>query len=416
MEEVSSATVAQSRKVRFSDATMAPFLVNAPPRGQDSANVNGTVGRSPTANMRQENTPMSDPYVRSTRDPRRLTYSQNDEPMYTPREQSPRNWEEFAARERAAQRAQYYESTISRQHARRGGDGMDAETRQPNTPPAVGNFAQQVTLESLAVMMSQLMLQLNELSQRMGGTDLMIARYDQILTGHQESLDRLQQEFRSNRATPAPTTRASSVGTFSTARGEEYDRSSIVAFSMDGRQIADDEFFTQLLQHVAMQPGDATYTPLAGGRGIKVQFNTIGEAVAVLKRRREIMDLAKVRVDEDLPPHLRRLRAQNRPIFRHLLEVRADPNKWYRMRGGKIQVNDTFQQGQGNQGSNIILDRGTWRDFDAQAYADEVKNAQNTDILTWWRERGEQRAAAASSTPGERSAPQAPDERNVREA
>jgi hypothetical protein len=240
----------------------------------------------------------------------------------------------------------------------------------------------------------------------MGGTDQLISKYEQILAGHQESLDRLQQEFTSYKNTSTPPTRASSVGTYSTARGDEYDRSSIVAFSLDGRLIADDEFFTQLLQHVAMQPGDATYTSLAGGRGMKVQFNSVSEAVEVLKRRREILDLAKVRVDEDLPPQLRRIRALNRPIFRYLLEVKAEPNKWYRMRGGKIQVNDTFQQGQDSQGNSILLDRGAWRDFDAQAYADEVKNVQNIDILAWWRERRDQRATAATSAPGERSAHQ----------
>jgi hypothetical protein len=326
--------------------------------------------------------------------------------MYTPREQSPRNWEEFSARERAVQRAQYYESPTGRQHTRRMGESMDAEPVQPTRTPPINNITQQVTLESLAVMMSQLMLQLNELSQRMGGTDQMISRYDQILASHQESLDKLQHEFSSYKTSTAHPTRASSVGTFSTARGEEYDRSSIVAFSLDGRLIADDEFFTQLLQHVAMQPGDATYTPLAGGRGMKVQFNTISEAVAVLKRRREIINLAKVRVDEDLPPQLRKLRAHYRPIFRHLLEVRAEPNEWYRMRGSKIQINDTFQQGRDSQGNAVLLDRGAWRDFDADAYATEVKNAQNIDILAWWRERREQRAATAAPAPGERPAQQ----------
>jgi len=405
LEEVSCATVAHKKKVRFCDDQMAPFLVNTSPRGQGSNPGSATPGRSPPTAMRQEIDNGRNTLARAVRDPRRLVFSQEDEPMYTPRDQSPRNWEEFSARQREAHRAHYQESPTSRHHTRRGMDGMDADMQTHMAPP-MNSLTHQVTLESLAVMMSQLMLQLNELSLRMGGTDQLISKYEQILAGHQESLDRLQQEFTSYKNTSTPPTRASSVGTYSTARGDEYDRSSIVAFSLDGRLIADDEFFTQLLQHVAMQPGDATYTSLAGGRGMKVQFNSVSEAVEVLKRRREILDLAKVRVDEDLPPQLRRIRALNRPIFRYLLEVKAEPNKWYRMRGGKIQVNDTFQQGQDGQGNSILLDRGAWRDFDAQAYADEVKNVQNIDILAWWRERRDQRATAATSAPGERSAHQ----------
>lgn len=140
------------------------------------------------------------------------------------------------------------------------------------------------------------------------------------------------------------------------------------------------------------------------------------------------MDKAKVRVDEDLPQHLRELRAKNRPVFRYLLEVRREPNVWYRMRGGKIQLNNTFTQGQDSQGAMMLVDRGTWRDFDAGAFAESVKAGSSTDIPTWWNERTArltaQRTTQQAIPPTQQMAPQAtqqasqqaPGERNVREA
>lgn len=351
--------------------------------------------------MRQESDNASGAMMRSARDPRRLTYSQDDEAMYTPREQSPRNWEEFAARERAAQRAQYYESPINRHHARRGIDGMEAEQAQPRGPPPPSNITQQVTLESLAVMMSQLMLQLNDLSLRVGGTDQLIAKYDQILATHQESLDQLHQEFRAYTRQSNPPTRATSFRTFSTVDGEDYDRRAVIVFSMDGRCIADDEFFTQMLEFLNMQPEQATYTPLAGGRGFKMQFNSIGDAVGVLRRRREMAQRAQVRVDEDLPPHLRQLRQKNRPIFRYLLEVVAKENTWYRMRGGRIQYNDTFVQVVDTNGVKTLERRGAWYAFDV----DEFMQSMGGQVETWWKERADRRMA--QNTPPERSAQEA---------
>jgi len=349
---------------------------------------------------RQDNNP-NEVLTRSARDPRRLTYSQIDEPMHNHGMQSPRNWEEFSARERAAHRANYYESPTSRQHVRRGMDGMEVEGLQTNRTPGPGNFAQQVTLESLAVMMSQLMLQLNELSMRVGGTDQLIARYEQILATHQESLDRLHQEFHTHTRSNQPTSRATSVGTFSTAAGEEYDRSAVVVFSLDGRNIADDEFVTQMLEFLGMQLGQASYTSLAGGKGFKMKFDSIGAAVAVLKRRREIAQKAQVRVDEDLPLHLRQLRQKNRPVFRYLLEVVAKENTWYRMRGGRIQYNDTFLQTVDTQGAKVLERRGTWHEFNVEEFLQE--NGGQVDA--WWKEKVDGRATREA--PQERTAPEA---------
>ena len=397
MEVVSSATVAQKKKVRFAIDTMAPFLVSSPPRGQSSATASALPRRPPHTTTHQDNDIAFEAPTRSARDPRRLTYSQSDEPMYTPREQSPRSWEEFAARERAAHRAAYYESPTSRQHVRRGTDGMDAEPMQPNTALNGGNLTQQVTLESLAVMMSQLMIQLNELTLRMGGTDQLIARYDQVLATHQESLDRIHQEFSTYTRQSNPPTRATSVRTFSTAASEEQDRSAVVVFSMDGRHIADDEFFTQMLSYMGMQPGQATYTPLAGGKGLKIQFNTIGEAVAVLKKRREIAQKAQARVDEDLP--LRQLRQKNRPVFRYLLEVLAREDTWYMMRGGRIQYNNTFLQMEDMHGAKILERRGTWQAFNVEEFLKDT----GAQVETWWKEKVNGRTPQNAPTPTERN-------------
>jgi len=350
--------------------------------------------------MRPENDNALVPALRSSRDPRRLTYSQEEEMMYTPRDQSPRNWEQFAARERAAQRAQYYDSPTERQHARRGGDAMDADM-QHNMTSGTSNIAQQVTMESLAAMMAQLMLQLNELSLRVGGTDQLIARYEQVLASHQESLDKLHQEFHTYTSQSNQPTRATSFRTFSTVEDEEYDRRAVVAFSFEGRCIADDEFFTQMLAYVGMQPGQATYTSLAGGKGIRIQFNSIGDAVTVLRRKREIAQRAQVRVDEDLPPHLRQIRQKNRPIFRYLLEVVAKENTWYRMRGGRIQYNDTFVQTVDAQGVKTLERRGTWHEFDVNAFVQTT----GEQVDAWWKERPDRRMA--QTAPTERSAQEA---------
>jgi len=188
----------------------------------------------------------------------------------------------------------------------------------------------------------------------------------------------------------------------STAGDAEYDRSSIVIFSMDGRHIADDEFVSQMLGELGMQHGVVTnYAPLAGGKGMKIQFDSIGAAMAVLKKRREFANVAKVRVDEDLPPHLRQLRQKNRPMFRYLLEVEAKPNTWYRMRGGRIQVNDTFVQEENSQGGKTLVQRGAWRDFETEAYG----QAHRAAIDTWWRTKRD--AQMAHDPPQERSAPEA---------
>jgi len=205
----------------------------------------------------------------------------------------------------------------------------------------------------------------------------------------------------------APNTRATSVRSMSTTANIEYDRSAIVIFSIDGRHIADDEFVSQLLGEMGMQHGVVmNYAPLAGGKGMKIQFNSIGAAVAVLRKKREFANVAKVRVDEDLPPNLRHLRQQNRPIFRFLLEVEAKGNTWYRMRGGRIQVNDTFVQEEDGQGGKILAQRGTWRDFEVEAYAQVHGEA----IDAWWKARRDVRMTQEPLE--ERSAP----ERSAQEA
>ena len=127
--------------------------------------------------------------------------------------------------------------------------------------------------------------------------------------------------------------------------------------------------------------------PIAGGKGIKVQFTTIGAAVEVLKRRRDLMAKSNIRVEEDLPLHLQKQRTKNRPIFRHLLEVRQEQNTWYRMRGGKIQINNTFRQETDGQGQTVLMERGEWRDFDAETYAETTKQSGDMDITTWWQTR-----------------------------
>jgi len=278
---------------------------------------------------------------------------------------------------------------------------MDAETMPQTTSPNMGSFAQQVTLESLAVMMSQLMLQLNDLSLRMGGTDQLISRYEQVLATHQESLDKLHQEFHTFTRHSTPPTRATSVRTFSTAAGEEHDKSAVVVFSMDGRNIADDEFVTEMLAFIGMQPDQSTYTPLAGGKGLKLQFNSIGAAVAVLKKRREIAQRAQVRVDEDLPPHLRQMRQKNRPVFRYLLEVVAKEDTWYRMKRGRIQFNDTFLQTEDAQGAKLLERRGMWHDFNV----DDSLQKRGNQVEAWWKERIDRHANR--DAPKERSAPEA---------
>ena len=235
----------------------------------------------------------------------------------------------------------------------------------------------------------------------MGGTDQLISRYEQVLATHQDSLDRLQQEFSTYTRQTNTSTRSTSFRTFSTVEEEDYDKRAVVVFSFDGRCIADDEFFTQMLAYVGMQPGQATYTSLAGGKGLRMQFNSVGETVSVLKRRREIAQRAQVRIDEDLPPHLRQMRQRNRPLFRYLLEVVAKEKTWYRMRGGKIQYNDSFVQTADIHGTKTLERRGTWQEFDANEYM----RTMGEQVEAWWKERAERRVA--QNAPPERSAQEA---------
>ena len=343
--------------------------------------------------------------ARSARDPRTSIFQSPERASgritRSPESQS-RDWADVVSRGTEPRRDATL-TTPTRSHA----PHQDGFPQQINAAQAHAGSVHGMAMDqqTFAVMMSQIMVMLTNLNARSDQTERMFARLEDLVAKYQTSVERLYDDMGSTwqrTRSPTPITRATSVRSMSTTADTEYDRSAIVIFSMDGRHIADDEFVSQLLGEMGMQHGVVmNYAPLAGGKGMKIQFNSIGAAVAVLRKRREFANVAKVRVDEDLPPNLRQLRQQNRPIFRYLLEVEAKDNTWYRMRGGKIQVNDTFIQEEDGQGGKTLAQRGTWRDFATETYAQVHGGA----IDAWWKTRTDVRMT--QEPPEERSAPEA---------